>query len=635
MFPSPALRLLLRRFSLLLGLYLLLRLGFYVFNYGTFRGIDSGSVLLAFWHGFRFDIAALLWLNLVWVPASLLVPVGNKHGQQLLRGAYVVLNVPGIIVNVIDWEYFKFIGRRTSSELTTIGDDVLRQAGQMLAHYWYLLLPVLGLAALLWWLCPMPGPELPDQRPRVQRLTQRAIEVALVALLVVLGVRGGVQLKPLRPGAAFEQQPAVLGHLALNSTFTLLKTFDLPATERLHYFASETALRQALQVPALPQRPAPAPPPANVVVLLLESFASEYTGVENSDQRGYTPFFDSLATHGGLLFQENYANGRRSIEALPAVLAGLPSLLEEPFITSTFQTNEVHGLGEILARHGYTTAMYHGATNGTMGFDMFAGIAGMQHYYGLNQYPQGDKSPDYDGHWGIFDEPYLQYFNQQLSTTQQPFFATLFTLSAHDPFTLPALYRGKFPKGTEPIHPTIAYTDMAVRRFFTAASRQPWYANTIFILTADHTSQSDRASYQNTLGHHKTPLLIFRPGQLLPTADVHRITSQTDVPATVLDVLGLRQEQPYLLPFSQSVFDTTNTGRALFSAGGSYFLVHSDFVTELRADNSVALYPYRPHFIPDEPLARPDPVVVKKYGDELRALLQFYVNGLVDNRLYK
>jgi len=631
---SPALRLLLRRFSLLLGLYFLLRLGFYAFNYGTFRGISTGSVLLAFWHGFRFDIAALLWLNLLLVLASLLVPVGNKHGQQLLRGLYVMLNVPGIIVNVIDWEYFKFIGRRTSSELTTIGDDVLRQAGQMLTHYWYLLLPVLGLAALLWWLCPMPGPESPDARPRGRRLTQRAIEFALTSLLVVLGLRGGLQLKPLRPGAAFEQQPAVLGHLALNSTFTLLKTFDLPATERLHYFASEAALRQALQAPTLPRRPAPAPPPANVVVLLLESFASEYTGIEN-DGRGYTPFFDSLATHGGVLFRENYANGRRSIEALPAVLAGLPSLLEEPFITSTFQTNEVHGLGEILARHGYTTAMYHGATNGTMGFDMFAGLAGMQRYYGLNQYPQGDKSLDYDGHWGIFDEPYLQYFNQQLSATQQPFFATLFTLSAHDPFTLPAPYRGKFPKGTEPIHPTIAYTDMALRRFFAAASHQPWYANTVFILTADHTSQSDRAGYQNTLGHQKTPLLIFRPGKPLPPANTHRITSQTDVPATVLDMLGLRQNQRNLLPFSQSVFDTTSTGRALFSAGGSYFLVHSDFVTELRTDNSIALYPYQTHFIPDEPLARPDPAVVKKYGDELRALLQFYVNGLVNNRLYK
>jgi phosphoglycerol transferase MdoB-like AlkP superfamily enzyme len=634
MVPSPPIRLLLRRFGLLMGLYLLLRLGFYCFNFSTFRGIGLGSVLLAFWHGFRFDIVALLWLNLPLVLASLLVPVRARRGQKLVRGLYVVLNVPGIVVNVIDWEYFKFIGRRTSNELHTMGDDVFRQAGQLLAHYWFLTLPVLLLALLLWALCPMPGPSAPDPRPSGRRVAQWGTEFVLLAGFVVLGIRGGLQLKPLRPGAAFEQQPAILGHLALNSTFTLLKAVDLPSTERLRYFANDATLRQALHAQPLPRRPTPAQRPANVVVLLLESFGSEYTGIEN-DGHGYTPFFDSLATHGGVLFRDNYANGRRSIEALPAVLAGLPSLLEEPFITSSFQTNEVHGLGEILSRHGYTTAMYHGATNGTMGFDMFAGLAGMQHYYGLSQYPQAEKSPDYDGHWGIFDEPYLQYFSQQLSTTKQPFLATLFTLSAHDPFTLPASYKGRFPKGTEPIHPTIAYTDMALRRFFAAASRQPWYANTVFILTADHTSQSDRSGYQNTLGYQKTPLLIFRPGQNLPPANVHRITQQADVPATVLDLLGLHQEQQSLLPFGASAFDSAGTGRAIFSSGGSYFLVHTDFVTELRADNSVALYPYQTHFIPNEPVPDPAPALVKKYGNELRALLQFYVNGLVDNSLYK
>jgi phosphoglycerol transferase MdoB-like AlkP superfamily enzyme len=279
--------------------------------------------------------------------------------------------------------------------------------------------------------------------------------------------------------------------------------------------------------------------------------------------------------------------------------------------------------------------MYHAGTNGTMGFDMFSGIAGMQHYYGLNEYPGGAGSPDYDGHWGIFDEPYLQYFNRQLTATKQPFMATVFTLSSHEPFSLPAAYKGKFPAGTQPIHPTISYADMALRRFFAAARRQPWYAHTLFVLTADHTSQSDRAGYQNPLGYHKTPLLFFRPGQPLPAANPQRITQQVDVPASVLDVLGLAQEQPALLPFGSSVFDAASPGRAVFRDGDSYYLVHADYVTELTNNNQVRLYPYRPHFIPNEPVANPDPALVQRYGNELRACVQFYVNGLLDNRLYK
>ncbi|GAC1368433.1 MAG: LTA synthase family protein [Hymenobacter sp.] len=634
MFPSAALRLLLRRFALLMGVYTLLRLGFYLFNLGTFRGLGAGPILVAFWHGLRFDVAALLWLNLPLVLLSVLVPVGAERGQQGLRGLFVALNAPGLLLNVIDWEYFRFIGRRLSNEWSTIGGDVQRQAGQIVEHYWYLLLPLGALVYALWRWCPMPAPAEARVAPGRTSRRQRGAEFLLLTGLVVLGLRGGWQLKPLRTGAAFEQQPAVLGHLVLNSTFTVLKSIDQPPVERKNYFSSFAALRSSLGAAPLPARQAPARPD-NVVVLLLESFGSEYNGVENGKHGGYTPFFDSLAVApGARLLRENYANGRRSIEALPAVLSGLPSLMDEPFITSAFQTAEVHGLGEILSRQGYTTAMYHGAANGTMGFDMFAGMAGMQHYYGLNEYPGGASSPDYDGHWGIFDEPYLQYFSRRLSATKPPFFATLFTLSAHDPFKIPAPYRGRLPAGTLPIHPTIAYADAALRQFFRVARRTPWYDHTLFVLTADHTSQSDQAGYQNPLGYHKTPLLFFSPGQPLPPANPHRITQQADVPASVLDALGLRANER-LLPFGSSVFDAATPGRALFRDGDSYYLIHSDYVTELTNTNSIRLYPDRTHFIPNQPVGTPAPALMRKYGAEVRACVQFYVNGLLDNRLYK
>ncbi|MBG8554926.1 LTA synthase family protein [Hymenobacter guriensis] len=629
--PSEFLRLLLRRFALLLGVYALLRLGFYAVNYAVFQEASGAQTLLAFWHGFRFDVSALLLLNLPWVVLSL-VPSRARRWQLLLRALYLLLNALGLVLNLADWEYFGFIGRRTTNELTTIGADVQRQAGQLIGNYWYLFVPFGLLLAALWFFYPLPQPQ-PEARTMPDRKARRRwlLEAALVGGLAVLGIRGGFQLKPLRTGAAFVQQPAVLGHLALNSTFTFLKSLGYDTIEPKTYFSSDTALHQALAAHPAPPVPRPARRD-NVVVLLLESFASEYTGAENGG-RGYTPFFDSLATHGGLLFREHYANGRRSIEALPAVLTGLPSLLEGPFITSNFQTDELHGLGEILGRQGYTTSVFHGAENGSMGFNTFAGVAGMQRYYGLNEYPGGRTSPDYDGHWGIFDEPYLQYFSRQLSQQPEPFFSTLFTLSAHEPFTVPAQYAGRFPKGTLPIHRAVAYSDFALRQFFRTAARQPWYRNTLFILLADHTSQTNRPGYRNVLGSYKTPLLLFRPGAPLPAANLHRITQQADVPATVLDLLGVAAPRQ-LLPFGYSAFDSTTTGRAIFLSGGSYYLVHTDYVTELTADDQVRLYPYRTHQLPARPLPAPDPRKLRQYGNELKACVQFYVNGLVQNRLY-
>ncbi|RPD48357.1 LTA synthase family protein [Hymenobacter sediminis] len=629
--PSLFLRLLVRRFALLLGIYMVLRLGFYWANYAVFQEATAGQVAWAFVYGLRFDIAGLLLLNLPFVLMSL-VPNVDVSWQRLVRGVYLTLNASGIALNLIDTQYFKFIGRRTSNELFTITGDIQRQAGQLVGHYWFLLIPFAVLFGLLWYAYPMPRPEASVPAPMrtdPRQWLRPGLTFVLIAGLTVLGIRGGFQLKPLRTGHAFVQAPPILGHVTLNSTFTFLKSLGYQPPERRSYFASAEALHAALAVHQPAARPAA--PHDNVVVLLVESFASEYNGVENGG-RGYTPFFDSLATQG-LLFRHHYANGRRSIEALPAVLAGLPSLMESPFITSNFQTNELHGLGEMLSREGYATSVFHGAQNGTMGFNTFAGITGMQQYYGLQEYPKGIKSPDYDGHWGIFDEPYLQYFAQQLSQQKQPFFSTVFTLTSHEPFPVPAQYKSRFAPGRLPIHASIRYTDFALRRFFQTAAKQPWYRNTLFILLADHTSQTLRPDYQNTLGSYKTPLLLFHPGRALPAANPQRITQQADVPATILDYLGLPTKQ--LLPFGYSVFDTATTGRALFLSGGSYFLVHSDFVTELTIDNHVKLYPYRNHRLPPTPLTNPNPEKLRQYGNELKACVQFFLNGLADNSLYK
>ncbi|WP_242918532.1 LTA synthase family protein [Pontibacter liquoris] len=614
------LKLLLKRMGLLLVLYTLLRLVFYAFNYSTFAGAAPDQTVLAFLHGLRFDLSALTIINIPFVLFSLW-PIGNTlHStyQRLLRILYLVTNAPFIALNLVDVEFFKFIGKRSTNEIFTIGGDIAEQAGQLLGYYWYM---VVGFILLLWLLAKV-YPSAPVAALVKNKLLWRSLRLVVVAALAVLAIRGGLQLKPLRVSHAFTLQPAALGHLTLNSPFTFIKSIGQPKLEPKHYFATDAEVRKALpfnlQTYLQPDGP---PRHQNVVIIILESFAAEYVG-ELNNGRGYTPFLDSLASNG-LLFRNAFANGRKSIEAVPSVLAGLPSLMQQPYITSAYQSNTLYGLGSILQKAGYHTAFFHGAANGTMGFNNFARLAGIQEYYGLDEYPPALRKSDYDGQWGIFDEPYLQYVARQLSSFQQPFMATIFTLSSHQPYTVPEKYKGRFPKGELEIQESIGYADFALREFFKTASKQPWYNQTLFILTADHTQKSIAPAYQNELGAYRVPLLLFQPDQPFTGIDPDRVVQQADIYPTVLDYLNIATDK--VLPFGQSVLDTSSTGRALFYNGNSYFMVEQQGVTELTATDELHFYTF--------PDLAPAPAA-KDQEERLKGYVQYYRNGLINNKLY-
>lgn len=613
-------RLLLRRLGLVFLLYTLLRAVFFVFNYDLFTEASVGQVVMAFVYGLRFDVAAIVIANSLFILLSLLPHgnIGHPTYQRMLLWLFVLSNAPFIALALVDVEFFKFIGRRSGNELFTITGDILNQFGQLAQYYWYMGLGFIVLVAGLFKLYPK-APAIAISRPVIWK---QYLQLLFMAVSVVMGIRGGIQLKPLRPAHAFVHEHTALGHLSLNTPFTFIKSIGKEKIAEKHYFSSDEELLAAL--PFRPDRyaqPAGKPLQENVVLIILESFAAEYVGALNNGE-GYTPFLDSLAGEG-LLFRNSFANGRRSIDALPALISGLPSFLPEPYITSPYQANTIHSAGHLLRQAGYTSAFFHGAINGTMGFNQYTQMAGIPSYYGLDEYPSAIRSRDYDGTWGIFDEPYLQYVAQELSTFPEPFFGTVFTLSSHQPYTIPDAHKGKFPKGELEIHESIGYADYALREFFRTAANQPWYANTLFIIVSDHTQKSIRPEYQNELGFHRVPLLLYHPGKKLE-ADVQKITQHADILPTIADYLNLPADK--LLPFGQSVLDTTSAGHALFYNGASYFMVQQSGVTELLPDDQSRFYTF-----PDLAPASPESTEPEQ---QLKAYVQYFRNKMVANDLY-
>ena len=283
-------------------------------------------------------------------------------------------------------------------------------------------------------------------------LALNIIMVPIIMTLFVGAARGGYK-HSTRPitisnAARYVKNPHDVP-IVLNTPFSLLRTFNKKELKRYSFFSENevTKIYNPHYVPADTSKFRQ----MNVVIIIMESFSREYTGIFNKDldggkYKGYTPFLDSLLSVS-LTFDISLANGNKSIDAMPSILASMPSL-ETPYIISHYANNSINGLPSLLKSKGYYSAFFHGAPNGSMGFDSFSRMAGFDEYFGLNQYP---GKGDFDGSWGVWDEPFFNFFADKLNTFKEPFMASIFSVSSHHPFKVPEKYIGKFPKGPIPI----------------------------------------------------------------------------------------------------------------------------------------------------------------------------------------
>lgn len=610
-----------RRLSWLLLWYSFSRIVFLVVNWNAFQGVALSTIAQTLLHGIRFDLSLLVMINGLWLLSSFWPQhwVWAPRTQQGLRILTTVFNTIALGFNYGDAFYYSFIGKRSTwTQLTDIRQDATEQALHLLTTFWPVSVLILINAWLLYRYWPMPQS---PWKPR-QRLPLLGIQLLLIGLSI-LALRGGLQTKPISPQTAYTQKPEALGALALNTPFVLVKTYEIrhENVSRQH-LVQERDVREMLQKsPYGLASPLPGKP--NVVILLLESFAAEYTGFLNGNSR-YTPFLDSLA-RAGLAFRHHFANGRTSLDAVPAVTAGIPHLMESAFITSPYQTNRLESLASILAQNGYHTSFYHGANNGSMSFDQYCKRAGFQQYYGKNEYlrdvPDGDQ--DLDGAWGVYDLPFLNRMAKNLSQYPSPFFSTVFTISSHHPYVLPPGTEQRYLPGTLPIHPLIRYTDDAVRHFFETAAKEPWYKNTVFIITADHTQQQEDPAYNTVMGRYHIPLILFAPGFQLPPANLEKTTQQADIQPTVLDLLGIHRAPR--LPFSQSVF-ADGPGSAMTWSTPFYFFFQYPYYLQWQEQKS-QLYNHLDQEIQNDSLK-------SALETSLKTIIQFHHNGLLENSWY-
>ena len=586
--------------------------------------------------GLLFDTSAIIYTNALYI-LLMLLPFKQSDYQRCCKWLYLIINGVALAINLADSVYFQYTMRRTT---TTVFSEFSNEGnlgsiiGTEFIHHWYLVLLFMGVMWFLWRLYATP------KRHHALNLAS----LILIVPLCVAGIRGGftTAVRPITISNAnqYTQRPTDAA-LVLNTPFSLIRTigknvFTIPA-----YFENEAdmeAVYSPVHHPISPRLSRDSRISSdsiftrkNIVVLIVESFGREYIGALNKDleggkYKGYTPYVDSLISKS-TTFRYSFCNGRKSIDGMPSILSSIPMFVE-PFILTPASMNDYTGLAGLLAKEGYETAFFHGAQNGSMGFEAFARKTGFQKYFGRTEYEAAHGTDDYDGTWAIWDEPFLQYYANEMSKMHEPFMTAVFTASSHHPFVVPEQYQKIYPEEGLEIHKCIRYTDMAIGRFFETASRQPWFNNTIFVLTSDHTNMSDHAEYQSDLGGFCSPIIIYDPSR--PTGVIQdKVAQQIDILPTILGMLGYTKSY---FGFGIDVLNTpTEKTWAVNYLNGIYQYVKYGYVLQFDGTNTKAVYSLDDRLMKNNLKGKVE--IQPQMELELKAIIQQYMERMTQNRL--
>ena len=625
-------------------LYFLARIIYLLVNYSYFeQGLTMSHLLEMLGGGLVFDTSAILVTNIPYI-VMMLIPWHRKEHpsyQLVCKWVFIVINGLALAINLCDSVYFQYTMRRTT---TTVFNEFSNEGnlGSIFLTETFHHLYLVALFALLMWgawrLYVQTGLERQRLRPWHYALTV-FLSLAAFAPFVVAGIRGGftTAVRPITISNAnqYVNRP-IEAALVLNTPFSLYRTIGKDVFVVPDYYSEEKEL-EGVYTPVHVPSDTIQMTKKNVVVLIVESFGREYIGalnktLEGGRYKGYTPYVDALIAKS-VTFSHSYCNGRKSIDGMPSILSSIPMFVE-PFLLTPASMNHIEGIASILALEGYQTAFFHGAQRGSMGFLAFSRATGFQDYYGREDYDAdtrfgGDK--DFDGMWAIWDEPFLQYYATKMSEMKEPFMTAVFTASSHHPYAIPEQYKDQYPEEGIVIHKCIRYTDMAIGKFFEKASQEPWFNNTIFVLTSDHTNLSDHDYYQTDIGGFCSPIIIYEPGNSERKPEMQdKIAQQIDILPTVLGMLH------YQKPFFGFGIDVLNTPKedtwAVNYLNGIYQYVKQDHVLQFDGEQTKAVYALNDSLMQHNLVGKiPQQVQMER---KLKAIIQQYMSRMTQDRLY-
>ncbi len=585
-----------------------------------------------FFAGMRFDISAIAYANMLYI-VLYFIPFPIVHSKIYKKILFFIWFIPNIVIlaaNITDAFYYPYVFRRATYDIF----GVIFTMQSEIKNLWFNFIIDFWQAYLIFIICI--GLYIYVYNKIINRETIAykikkdyifgALTFIVMCILTIISARGGIQYKPLSlVNASKYKHPS----LVVNSAFSIIRSYGKKGLEKKNFFDVQDEMYNYFNT--CKDYTGREFQKKNIVIIILESFSNEHLNSLNHDfvieqNKHFAPFLDSLI-YEGYFCRYAFANGKRSIEGIPAIVSSIPTLKNIPFLLSSYINNDFTSLPQLLSPFGYISYFFHGGVNGTMNFDAYSKAAGFTKYFGKNEYPNKN---DYDGKWGIWDKPYLLYVADILNETPEPFFSCIFTLSSHHPYRVPEEYENILPDGPLQIHKPIAYTDMALKNFFLRISETDWYYNTIFVITSDHTSEPYLWSYKQSAGRYSIPLLFYAPGTDLKGFS-SKVCQHTDIMPSILDYLGYQEK---FTAFGNSIFDSNYHGMNITYSNEFYQLLIDSLAVIFTNDIPVKMWNFN-----SDPAGNDNYINNTEYKRKLKEItllyksyIQQYNNNLIENK---
>lgn len=317
----------------------------------------------------------------------------------------------------------------------------------------------------------------------------------------------------------------------------------------------------------------------NVVLISVESLSGQYMAHFGSTKK-LTPYLDRLADRS-LFFTRVYANGTRTVRGLEALSLSVPPTPGDSLIKQKHNQG-LFSLADIFNQRGYVSEFVYGG---------YGEFDNMNAFFSANGYRAVDRR-DIPGTatihsenvWGVADEDLFTLAMRQMDTIHaqgKPFFLHIMTTSNHRPYTFPT---GRVKGKQKTRFGAIRYTDWAIHDFIRRVRAKPYFANTVFVITADHCAHS-AGSTEIPVNHYHIPLIIFAPAHFKPRR-IDRMTAQMDIPPTLLGLLHFSYRSRF---FGYDVLKLPEHGRerALPSTYQRLGYLHADTLTILSPRSQV------------------------------------------------